>query len=124
MNLGKLASVVRILAVSAAFVGYPGQSWSAAHDASKKEFCEIIGLSGRVAYVDRVKGRPLPEVRADKKKDFFYPLAEYARDFGYKTAKNGAEAEKVSFAKCMANSDYVMQQFDRGNQLSSAQLPK
>lgn len=124
MNLANPAPVFRILTAAAALASCPTPSWSAPHEASKKEFCEIIALSGRLAYVDRLKGRPLPAVSANKKRDFFYPLAEYARDFGCKTAKCGAEAEEILFAKCMANSDYAMQQFDRGNQITSAQLPR
>jgi hypothetical protein len=63
-------------------------------------------------------------VSANKANDFFYPLSEFARDYGYKTAKSGADAKSVAFVKCMANSDYAMHQFDRGNRITSAQLPK
>lgn len=125
MDFIKRSNVFHAIVIAATLLGCGlGKVNAATHDASKKEFCEVIALSARVAYVDRLKGRPLPEVSANKANDFFYPLSEYARDYGYKTAKSGADAERAAFAKCMANSDYAMQQFDRGNRISSAQLLK
>lgn len=124
MFLTKPITTFHVVVAATLLPGGLGQVQAATHDSSKKEFCDVIALSGRVAYVDRLKGRPLPEVSANRTNDFFYPLSEFARDYGYKTAKSGAEAEKVAFAKCMANSDYAMQQFDRGNRISSSQLPK
>jgi hypothetical protein len=47
--------------------GYAEFSHSAPRDAAKKGFCEIIALGGRIAYIDRIKGRPLPAVSANRK---------------------------------------------------------
>lgn len=93
-------------------------------DTSKAGLCEIVALSARIAYQERLKGEPLPAVSADRKADFFYPLVEYARDYGYKSARRGGEAEKVAFLKCMLNADYTVREFDRGRRISASDLPK
>lgn len=79
---------------------------------TKIAMCKIISEYSAHAFLGKEKGAPKPASIKDD--DYLYALVKFAREYGYTRATTMEDAYMTTWAKCMDNADYLVQEYSTG----------